>query len=81
MVVSVVVSVEARLPANRQWEYVSYLLHLREAVACGLGVVCTVPSNYCRLIDELRTTVGAKANGVFVDLSTETCPQVPCVRR
>mmetsp|Transcript_1078 Transcript_1078/g.1796 ORF Transcript_1078/g.1796 Transcript_1078/m.1796 type:complete len:435 (+) Transcript_1078:549-1853(+) len=74
-------TLESRLPPHRQWEYLSYLLHLQEAVSCRLGMVCTVPSNYCRLIDELRTTVGAKANGFFVDLSTETCPKVPCVRR
>ena len=45
---------------TRQLEYLSYLLHLSQLVQCA-GVLCTLPSNYCRLVDELRATVGFKA--------------------
>ena len=71
---------EARMPANRQLEYFSYLLHLSDLIRCR-AMICTLASNFCRVADELRATVGGKAsNAFFVDLSTETCPQPPCAR-
>lgn len=63
----------------REFEYLSYILHLLDTVTCEVAI-CTLPSNYCRLIDELRTTVGGKANRYFVDLSVETCPSRRCIR-
>jgi hypothetical protein len=70
---------ETSMPANRQMEYFSYLLHLSDLVKCR-GFVCTLASNYCRLVDELRATVGGKANAYFADLSAESCRVSPCVR-
>lgn len=72
---------ERHFPKSREMEYFSYILHLADTVYCET-CICTWPSNYCRLIDELRTTVGGKANKIFVDLSVETCrKQPPCIRR
>jgi hypothetical protein len=65
---------------SREMEYFSYILHLADTIQCEV-FICTYPSNYCRLIDELRTTVGGKANRLSVDLSMETCPtRPPCYR-
>jgi hypothetical protein len=64
---------------SRQYEYLSYLLHLVDVISCEV-VICTWPSNYCRVIDELRTTIGGKANRYSIDIGAETCPQSPCVR-
>ena len=62
------------MPTNRQMEYFSYLLHLNDLLKC------TLASNYCRLVDELRATVGGKANAYFADLTLESCATPPCVR-
>lgn len=70
---------EKKLPANHEYEYFSYILHLSEILSCD-AVICTIPSNFCRIIDELRTTVGGSANGFNADVSTETCQRVPCIR-
>lgn len=70
---------ERVLRKNREMEYFAYILHLAETIKCEVAI-CTIPSNYCRLVDELRTTVGGKANRFFIDLSGETCLQPPCVR-
>lgn len=59
-------------------EYFSYLLNLMYGLRCEAWV-CTLHSNTCRVIDELRVTVGAKANRHFADLSVETCHQPPCI--
>ncbi len=64
-------------------EYISYLVNLRGSLMCS-ATVCTYPSNYCRVIDELRATVGGKANRYFADVSVETCKQKggpPCIKR
>lgn len=65
---------EKGINANRLFEYHSYLLHLQELLSCET-LVCTMASNYCRVVDELRSTVGARANKIAVDLSVETCPR------
>lgn len=70
---------ENSMPANRQMEYFSYLLHLGDLLRCR-AFVCTLASNYCRLVDELRATVGGKANAYLADLSLESCANPPCVR-
>ena len=67
------------MPTNRQMEYFSYLLHLNDLLKCR-AFVCTLASNYCRLVDELRATVGGKANAYFADLTLESCATPPCVR-
>jgi len=64
---------------TREMEYFSYILHLADTILCEV-FICTLPSNYCRLIDELRTTVGGKANRISVDMSVETCKTAPCAR-
>jgi hypothetical protein len=70
---------ENSMPPNRQMEYFSYLLHLGDLIRCR-AFVCTLASNYCRLVDELRATVGGKANAYYADLSLESCAHPPCVR-
>eukprot|EP00607_Mallomonas_marina_P003583 CAMPEP_0182439738 /NCGR_PEP_ID=MMETSP1167-20130531/86616_1 /TAXON_ID=2988 /ORGANISM="Mallomonas Sp, Strain CCMP3275" /LENGTH=302 /DNA_ID=CAMNT_0024633499 /DNA_START=499 /DNA_END=1404 /DNA_ORIENTATION=- len=61
-------------------EYISMILNLDYAVRCDAWV-CTLASNWCRVIDELRATVGGKANKPYADLSMETCPEPPCIGR
>jgi hypothetical protein len=59
-------------------EYLSMMLNLHYLLRSAAWV-CTLGSNYCRLVDELRTTVAAKADHPFADLSVESCPSPPCV--
>ena len=59
-------------------EYLSMLLTLQYAVRCQAWV-CTLASNFCRIIDELRATVGGKSNFPFADLSRESCSSPPCI--
>ncbi len=58
-------------------EYLSYILNMRYSLQCE-AFVCTLKSNTCRIMDELRATVGGKANRFFADLSSETCTHPPC---
>ena len=57
--------------------YMSMLLNLKLAIQCNAWVG-TLASNTVRLIDELRSTVGGKIDGIFIDLSRETCQYPPC---
>ena len=59
-------------------EYLSMMLNMQYAVQCEAWV-CTLASNSCRLMDELRVTVGGKLNRHYADLSTETCSRPPCL--
>jgi hypothetical protein len=59
-------------------EYISMLLNLQYALQCEAWV-CTLASNSCRVMDELRATIGGKANRHFADLSAETCNDPPCI--
>lgn len=59
-------------------EYLSMLLTIDYSLKCSAWV-CTLASNFCRVIDELRATVGSKANLPFADMSTETCYHPPCI--
>eukprot|EP01042_Synura_sphagnicola_P003567 gene3567-4434_t len=52
-------------------EYLSMIINLHVLLTCEAWV-CTLRSNYCRLVDELRATVGGKADGIYADLSIET---------
>ncbi len=68
----------ASTPDHHPEEYLSMLLNVQYLVR-GTAYICTLSSNFCRIIDELRATVGAKADHTFVDLSKETCGQPPCM--
>lgn len=59
-------------------EYMSMLLNLYYSTRSEAWV-CTMASNSCRLMDELRATLGGKANRNYADLSIETCPEPPCL--
>mmetsp|Transcript_25713 Transcript_25713/g.25941 ORF Transcript_25713/g.25941 Transcript_25713/m.25941 type:complete len:162 (-) Transcript_25713:54-539(-) len=64
---------------HHELEYLSMLLTIELSVRCQ-GWVCTLESNFCRVIDELRATIGNKANfPYFADLSRETCFSPPCI--
>ena len=66
------------MPENRLYEYMSFLLHLSEILHCD-AYVGTPLSNFNRVIDELRLTVGFNANGFNVDLHDRSCSPV-CIR-
>jgi hypothetical protein len=59
-------------------EYLSMMLNLHYLLR-STAWVCTLGSNYCRVVDELRATVAAKADHPFADLSVESCPNPPCI--
>ena len=63
---------------HHELEYISMLVNLEYAVKCDV-LICTLASNTCRLIDELRATIGGKANQPLADLSVESCPKPPCI--
>ena len=44
------------------------------AVQCDAWV-CTLSSNWCILIDELRSTVAEKAGHLYVDIGGGECPK------
>ena len=52
-------------PVHDDLEYVSMLLNLQYALRCETWV-CTLASNSCRVIDELRATVGGKVEGALL---------------
>lgn len=58
-------------------EYLSMILNLDLSLKCEAWV-CTLASNSCRIMDELRATVGAKANRWYADLSIRSCSEPPC---
>eukprot|EP01040_Poterioochromonas_malhamensis_P005455 gene5455-5855_t len=59
-------------------EYLSMLYNLLLSSQCEAWV-CTLASNSCRIMDEIRATVGGKANRHFADISKESCDDLPCV--
>lgn len=63
---------------HHELEYISMLLNLYYSLRCEAWV-CTLASNSCRIIDQLRATIGGKANRHFADLSVETCHHPPCL--
>ncbi len=63
---------------HNQNEYLSMLLNIYHMVT-GSAYVCTLASNVCRLVDELRATVGMRADYPYIDLSVETCGVPPCL--
>jgi hypothetical protein len=61
---------------HHDMEYFSMILNLDAHIRCS-AFVCTHRSNYCRVIDELRATVGRKANKQYADFSCGNPP--PCI--
>lgn len=58
-------------PAN---EMLNSLINLDLALSCD-GWVGTLTSNWCRLIDELRSTVRCKADKLYVDAQQTNPPK------
>jgi hypothetical protein len=71
---------QSKLKANNHHE-LEYLgmIHTLDTAMISSGWVCTLASNVCRLIDELRTTIAGKLRYPYADLSEETCTNVPCI--
>jgi hypothetical protein len=61
-----------------EYEFLSMIINLADLMKCN-AYVCTLMSNYCRLLDEFRAVVAAKPHALFADLSPETCAKPPCV--
>jgi hypothetical protein len=61
---------------HNEWEYFSMILNIDAHIRCS-AFVCTHRSNYCRVIDELRATVGHKANKQYADFTCGNPP--PCI--
>lgn len=59
-------------------EYLSMLLNIHYLIQAN-GWVCTMSSNFCRIVDELRATISARAGAPFMDLSIEKCTHPPCL--
>jgi hypothetical protein len=64
--------------AKHPFEYLSMFINLSELMKCD-AYVCTLRSNYCRLLDEFRATIGEKPWADLADLSIETCGHPPCI--
>jgi hypothetical protein len=54
---------------HHEYEYLSMLLNLQYILKCN-AFVCTMSSNYCRIVDELRATVASKANLHYFDVTS-----------
>ena len=63
---------------HHELEYLSMLLNIDYLLRCSAWV-CALRSNFCRIIDELRATVGGKLHAPYADLSIETCVKPPCI--
>lgn len=61
-----------------EWEYFNMILTLDGHLRCS-AFVCTQRSNYCRIIDELRATVGHKINKQYADFSCHGGMPPACV--
>lgn len=60
------------------YEFLHMIINLADLMKCN-AFVCTLMSNYCRLLDEFRAVVAAKPHALFADLSQETCARPPCI--
>jgi hypothetical protein len=63
---------------HHELEYLGMIHTLDNAMTCS-GWVYTLASNFCRLINELRTAIGGKLRYPYADLSLETYWNVPCI--
>ena len=70
--------VSGTVAVHDKLEYISMLLNQYYALRSE-AFVCTLKSNSCRLVDEMRATVGGKANRFYADLSIGSCPHPPCL--
>lgn len=61
---------------HHEWEYFTMVLNIDAHLRCS-AFVCTHRSNFCRIIDELRATVGGKANKQYADFTCGNPP--PCI--
>jgi hypothetical protein len=59
-------------------DYIMMITNLADLMSCN-AFVCTLKSNYCRLLDEFRALIAMKASALFADLSEETCRKPPCI--
>jgi hypothetical protein len=66
---------DLNLLKHHELEYFSMILNIDAHLRCS-AFVCTHRSNFCRIIDELRATVGHKANKQYADFS---CNGSPCI--
>lgn len=62
---------------SHSFGFLIVILNLADFMRCD-SFVCTLGSNSCRIIDELRALVAAKPYAYFADLSGETCRNPPC---
>lgn len=60
---------EVEMDKHHDHEYLSMLLNLDYHMQCS-AFVCTMRSNFCRVIDELRASVAFKANRFYTDLTS-----------
>jgi hypothetical protein len=67
----------AKVAKHHDLEYFSMLLNLHYHLQCE-AYVCTMASNFCRVIDELKATVAGKIHRHYADLSE--CRNPPCLR-
>ena len=58
---------------HHEHEYLSMVLNIYYHVRCN-AYVFTLPSNFCRIIDELRAAVGGKITRPFAELGIAGCP-------
>ena len=65
---------------HHDYEYLSMMLNLEYSLQSHIWL-CTLPSNWCQAVDELRQTVGTKASisFPFIDIAKQSCSEPPCV--
>lgn len=63
---------------HNKFEYISQIINYSDLLSCNT-FICTLASNTCRVLDELRATIGGKPSTLFADISEETCNKVPCL--
>jgi hypothetical protein len=66
-----------KVAKHHDLEYFSMLLNLQYHLQCE-AFVCTMGSNYCRVIDELKATVAGKIHRHYADITE--CNNPSCVR-
>lgn len=62
-----------------EMDFASFYINLADEIHCNVHI-CTMSSENCQLINELRGTVGGKSNRLNIDLSSDTCAKPPCFR-
>ncbi len=55
---------------HHEYEYLSMLLNIDYHLHCN-GFVCMMASNFCRVLEELKSTVAGKAQAHFVDVTND----------